>query len=118
MPLRPTVAAPSGRHDDSPRGCVWTSTRLPASAAGAVPLTVTARPNFTRRGLTCRLRGVWTGFWADGAGTDVTPLKANADAGTASIVVAMITCTERILRSANLGLKVRTSLGSTGRLRG
>jgi len=45
-------------------------------------------------------------------------MKANADAGTASIVVAMITCTERILRSLKLGLKTRTSLGSTGRLRG
>jgi hypothetical protein len=61
--------------------------------------------------------GVWTGFWTDWPDPDVTPVKANADAGTASIVVAMITCTERILRSVKLGLKMRTSLGSTERLR-
>ena len=64
------------------------------------------------------MMGVWTGFWADCEGAEVTPVKANADAGTASIVVAMITCTERILRNVKLGLKTRTSLGSTGRLRG
>ena len=79
---------------------------------------VTVPPNLIRRGLTCRLRGVWTGFWTDRTVSDVTPVKANAEAGTASIDVAMITCTERIRRSENLGLNSRTSLGSTGRLRG
>jgi hypothetical protein len=40
----------------------------------------------------------------------VTPVKANAEAGTASVVIAMITCTERIRRSGNLGLKAEDLL--------
>ncbi len=65
VPAGPTVAALNERHDEWLGAAVWTRTRLPASAAGAVPLMVTASPNFTRRGLTWRLRGVWTGFWTD-----------------------------------------------------
>jgi hypothetical protein len=34
------------------------------------------------------VRGVWTGFWIDRTVSDVTPVKANADAGAASIDVA------------------------------
>ena len=55
------------------------------------------------------MRGVWTGFWAGCEVCDVTPVKANAEAGTASIIVAMSTCTERVRRNGNLGLKPRTS---------
>ncbi len=118
VPVGLIIAAPSERHEDWPGAAVCTRTCLPAAAAGAVPLIVTGSPNCTWRGLICRLRGVWTGFWTDRADLDVTPEKANAEAGTASIIVAIITCTERIRRSVNLGLKVRTSLGSTSRLRG
>ena len=47
LPAEPTVAAPRERHDDSPRATVWSTRRLPASVAGAVPVMVTPRPNCT-----------------------------------------------------------------------
>jgi hypothetical protein len=77
-------------------------------------MTVTACPNRTLPGVMWRLRGVCSG-WPDTA----PPEKANADAGTASIVIAMISSAMRIPRNINLGLKTEDLLcQSTGCLRG
>jgi hypothetical protein len=116
LPAVLIVAVPTERQESWSWAAVCTRTRVPTSAAGAVPLMVTAPPNRTRSALRWMLRGVWTEFGSDCAASDAMPEKASADAGTASIVVAMITCTERV-RRVKLDLKTRTSLNSTGRLR-
>ncbi len=80
----------------------------PGSDAGAWPATSIVSPSDTCLGLTRTGRAVVV---ADGCPLpEPEPLvSATAEAGTASIVAAMVIWTERIVRRLDLDLKPRTS---------